>query len=203
MKIIRGTSLDDAEVIHATAVRIATKALLICGPSGSGKSTLALQLIEKFGAELIADDAVDLTVNAGMLEVTCPPTIQGKIESRGEGILELPAVAEPVPVGLVISLEDDIQQITIRGVAVPAFRVNAKSDVAAHDAHAAFVAKAGLAPGDFWQGASKTIGGQRIFLNLARALARHAAREDDKAERALARQARADKLSEHGTHQPE
>jgi len=59
-------SAPDATV-HASAVRIGERAVLIRGPSGSGKSRLALELIlaARTGviapAELVGDDRVHLT----------------------------------------------------------------------------------------------------------------------------------------------
>ena len=48
------------ENIHATAVAIDGKAILLIGQSGSGKSDLALRLIMNKNAVLIADDRVDI-----------------------------------------------------------------------------------------------------------------------------------------------
>ena len=47
------------KTIHATAVSIEDKGILIVGKSGSGKSSLALSLIAK-GAHLICDDRAKL-----------------------------------------------------------------------------------------------------------------------------------------------
>ena len=64
--------------------------LLITGPTGSGKSTLALELIG-LGAVLVADDRVVLTNRSGALWMAAPPTLAGRIEARGLGILRAPA----------------------------------------------------------------------------------------------------------------
>lgn len=81
-----------AEVLHASAVAVGTRGLLILGPSGSGKSTLALQLIA-LGAQLVADDRVIATPTpeSGVL-LSAPETIRGRIEARGVGLLCLEAV---------------------------------------------------------------------------------------------------------------
>ncbi|MEM6678029.1 MAG: HPr kinase/phosphatase C-terminal domain-containing protein [Pseudomonadota bacterium] len=83
------------EPLHASAVALDQRALLILGPSGSGKTTLALEMIA-FGAELVADDRV-LLAGRGALTVVAPvPRLAGLIEIRGAGILRHPYRA-PVP----------------------------------------------------------------------------------------------------------
>jgi len=44
-------------LVHATAIAIDGRAVLLRGPSGAGKSDLALRLIDA-GARLVADDQV-------------------------------------------------------------------------------------------------------------------------------------------------
>ncbi|HEX3418624.1 MAG TPA: serine/threonine protein kinase, partial [Stellaceae bacterium] len=46
-------------LVHATAIAIDGRAVLLRGPSGAGKSDLALRLIDG-GARLVADDQVEL-----------------------------------------------------------------------------------------------------------------------------------------------
>ncbi|SHI83870.1 HPr kinase/phosphorylase [Wenxinia saemankumensis] len=76
--------------LHATAVALDGRALLIRGPSGSGKSALAFQLMA-LGAGLIADDLVILTAGPTGPVAACPPAGAGRIEARGIGILAAPA----------------------------------------------------------------------------------------------------------------
>lgn len=57
-------------VLHASAVEIDGRAILLSGPSGAGKSTLAAGLV-KLGHRLIADDQVNLTVG-GLDLMVCP-----------------------------------------------------------------------------------------------------------------------------------
>lgn len=81
-----------APSIHATAIVIGTKGLLIRGVSGSGKSSLAEMLIlsavrRGIYAGLVADDRVCLTVAHGRVIAACPATIRGKLEVRGFGIV--------------------------------------------------------------------------------------------------------------------
>lgn len=88
--------------IHASAVAIGARGVLILGPSGAGKSTLALDLMA-MGAGLIADDRVVLTPRAGALIASCPPALSRRIEARGIGILNADA-AGPCPLALVVDL---------------------------------------------------------------------------------------------------
>jgi serine kinase of HPr protein (carbohydrate metabolism regulator) len=95
--------------IHASAVLVGAKAVLIRGPSGSGKSRLASDLIEagRSGAlpftRLVADDRAHVEARGGRLLVRPAPALAGLIEVRGLGIRRL--AYEPVAaVALVIDL---------------------------------------------------------------------------------------------------
>jgi HPr kinase/phosphorylase len=90
------------EVLHATTVSIDGKGVMIIGPSGSGKSALALELMA-FGAGLVADDRTIVKRFGHALQASVPDTIQGKIEARGIGILNVP-VAAPTALVLVVDL---------------------------------------------------------------------------------------------------
>ena len=79
--------------VHASAVLINTRAVLIRGPSGAGKSRLALDLIDaargglvRF-ARLVGDDRVYLASAGGRLLVRSAETLAGLIEVRGAGIV--------------------------------------------------------------------------------------------------------------------
>ena len=80
-------------VLHASCVAVEGRGLLILGPSGAGKSALALQMIA-LGAQLVADDRVEITLRDGRLVARCPQAISGLIEARGVGILHSPPIAE-------------------------------------------------------------------------------------------------------------
>jgi HPr kinase/phosphorylase len=95
--------------VHASAVLVGARAVLIRGPSGAGKSRLASALLG--AAErgqipfvlLVADDRSHLEPHHGRLLVRPAPEIKGLIEVRGLGIRRLPY--EPVAVvGLVVDL---------------------------------------------------------------------------------------------------
>ena len=55
-------------LLHASCVAYGDEAVVFLGPSGRGKSTLALAHCELQGAELVADDAVELIIGSGRLE---------------------------------------------------------------------------------------------------------------------------------------
>jgi len=96
--------------IHASAVLVGNRAVLIRGPSGSGKSRLAFDLIlaGRSGhiapAVLIGDDRVHLEAREDQLIVTPAPALAGLIEIRGLGIRRCDFANEAV-VGLVVDLD--------------------------------------------------------------------------------------------------
>ena len=90
-------------VVHASAVALSGRAILILGASGSGKSALALALTGR-GAALVADDRVTLVRKGAALVARPPAATAGLIEARGIGILPLPAVPEAV-VTLAVDLD--------------------------------------------------------------------------------------------------
>jgi HPr kinase/phosphorylase len=78
-------------IAHASAVALGPRGALILGPSGSGKSGLALTLMA-YGAQLVADDRVVLSLNDGLPWMSAPEAIAGLIEARGVGLLQADAV---------------------------------------------------------------------------------------------------------------
>jgi serine kinase of HPr protein (carbohydrate metabolism regulator) len=95
--------------VHASAVLVGNRAVLIRGPSGAGKSRLAFDLIlaGRSGqlplAVLVGDDRVHLDTVAGELWVRATSELAGLIEVRGLGIRRCEFVGEAV-VGLVVDL---------------------------------------------------------------------------------------------------
>lgn len=125
--------------IHACAVLVGAKAVLIRGPSGSGKSRLALALLQAaqaghlLFARLIADDRAHLEAVNGRLLVRPAAALAGLLESRGTGIHAV--TAEPVAVvGWVVDLaaedaarlpERQSQEAVIDGIGLPRLAVAA------------------------------------------------------------------------------
>ncbi len=84
---------DQTHLLHGTCVAIEGAAALLRGPSGAGKSDLALRFLSSFqaqGAVLVADDQVRIAAVAGRLMASPPPTIAGRMEVRGIGIVSVP-----------------------------------------------------------------------------------------------------------------
>ena len=96
--------------IHASAVLVGPKAVVIRGPSGSGKSRLAWDLLIAATqglvpfARLVADDRAYLENHAGRLVVRPAQSLAGMIEIRGLGIRKVEV--EPLAVvGLIVDLD--------------------------------------------------------------------------------------------------
>jgi HPr kinase/phosphorylase len=125
--------------VHASAVRVNNRAVLIRGPSGSGKSRLAFDLVlaGRAGqiprAVLIGDDRVHLQATKGQLLVRPAAELAGLIEIHGLGIRRCD-FAERAIVGLVVDLSaGDAERLPapealradISGVVVPRIPVRA------------------------------------------------------------------------------
>jgi HPr kinase/phosphorylase len=95
--------------VHASAVLVGERAVLIRGPSGSGKSRLAFDLIlcgrsgQVAPAILVGDDRVHLATVAGQLLVRPAPALAGLIEIRGLGIRRCDHVDQAI-IGLIVDL---------------------------------------------------------------------------------------------------
>ena len=76
-----------ATQLHASAVSINNKAVLILGQSGSGKSAFSLQLMA-LGGHLIGDDQVFLNMQNDKMVISSHPNAMGRIEVRGVGVFE-------------------------------------------------------------------------------------------------------------------
>ena len=87
--------------LHATCVAFHGKALLLTGPSRCGKSDLALRLIA-LGAELVADDQVELHLRDAQIEPRAPAAILGMIEARYLGLLTLDRTTQTARLAAVI-----------------------------------------------------------------------------------------------------
>ena len=88
------------ELVHGTCVALGRLGVLLRGGAGSGKSDLALRFMALPGEGalcpgLVADDQVYVSANPdGTLTASAPPTIAGKIEVRGLGIMPVPFLPE-------------------------------------------------------------------------------------------------------------
>jgi HPr kinase/phosphorylase len=102
------TNAGEASV-HASAVLVGNRAVLIRGPSGAGKSRLAFDLIlagrsgQIAQAVLVGDDRVHLEVSDGQLVVRPARELAGLIEVRGLGIRRCD-FARAAIVGMVVDL---------------------------------------------------------------------------------------------------
>jgi HPr kinase/phosphorylase len=129
--------MADSPTVHASAVLVGARAVLIRGPAGAGKSRLALALIAAAQtqlipfARLVADDRVELEACHGRLLARPPKALAGLLEVRGLGIRRLPH--EPVAIiGTIVDLAaPDAQrlpslperQVEVAGILLPRLAV--------------------------------------------------------------------------------
>ncbi len=116
--------------VHASAVLVGARAILIRGPSGSGKSRLVLDILKSGHwpfTRLIGDDRVRLEAENGRLLARPAAGLEGLLEVRGLGLRQF--AHEPCGVvGLVVDLaaedgarlpEEAAQRVEIAGVRLP------------------------------------------------------------------------------------
>ncbi len=119
--------------VHASAVLLGARAVLIRGPSGAGKSRLAWSLLGAARnadipfARLVGDDRVHLDAVNGRLIARPAPALAGLLEIRSVGLLRLPY--EPAAmVGWVVDLDGEgaarypapeRRSVDIEGVTLP------------------------------------------------------------------------------------
>lgn len=99
----QGSDADHPLIVHAGAIAVQGRAVVIAGASGRGKSALALRLMA-LGAGLVADDRTCLWRDGARLWADAPQALRGRIEARGVGILRAPAVG-PAEVALWVDLD--------------------------------------------------------------------------------------------------
>jgi HPr kinase/phosphorylase len=90
--------------LHASAVALGGRGVLIRGASGTGKSSLALQLLTR-GASLIADDGVRVDTAGTVPFLERPDHATDLIESRGIGLLRAGPVCGRAELVLAIDLD--------------------------------------------------------------------------------------------------
>jgi HPr kinase/phosphorylase len=123
----------EAASVHASAVMVGDRAVLIRGPSGAGKSRLAFDLIlagrggQIAPTVLVGDDRVQLEASGGQLVVRPARQLAGLIEIRGLGIRRCDFVEQAI-VSMVIDLSaadaerlppPETLQTHIYGVTIP------------------------------------------------------------------------------------
>jgi serine kinase of HPr protein (carbohydrate metabolism regulator) len=94
---------------HGVFVAVDGLGIWLRGASGAGKSELGLELVTR-GHRLVADDAIEFRIVDGHPHGRCPSLLEGFIEIRGLGILNLrrlygdDAVATGAALDLIIDL---------------------------------------------------------------------------------------------------
>jgi serine kinase of HPr protein (carbohydrate metabolism regulator) len=131
------------ENIHATAVLIGERGILVSGASGSGKTTLALALIDHcrqrgLFSRLVGDDQLFIEAHAGRLVCRAPAAIAGLAEVPGLGPRPLPFEpacivdlhARLLPAGEIARFQEDARD-DIAGCVVPRIDLAERNVVAA------------------------------------------------------------------------
>ncbi len=133
--------------IHATAVAIGDRCVLLRGPSGAGKSDLALRMlaldVSTLGAfgfnrgsriKLVSDDQVILVRSDEQVMASAPESIRSRIEVRGLGIVPVQSTTDAVAVRLVVDLvaladvprmPPEDETVGLLGCPVPLLRLHA------------------------------------------------------------------------------
>jgi HPr kinase/phosphorylase len=99
--------MNASPTIHASAILVGARAVLIRGPSGSGKSRLVLNLLHAAAcgqlvmARLVADDRVHVEAVHERLIARPPAAIAGLLEVRGLGIRRMPYETMAVVAGVI------------------------------------------------------------------------------------------------------
>jgi HPr kinase/phosphorylase len=132
--------MEQSPTVHASAVLVGNRAVLIRGGAGSGKSRLALALIGATAtgmlcfARLVGDDHVHVEPCHGRLLVRPAPPLAGLIEVRGVGIRRLDYEPAAI-VGLVVDLAaQDAERLpqpgetVIEGIGLPRLAIAANAD---------------------------------------------------------------------------
>jgi len=127
--------------VHASAVLVGARAVLIRGPAGAGKSRLALGLIQAADcgllsfARLVGDDRVELAACHGRLLARPAPALAGLIEVRGVGIRRLdhePLAVVGLAVDLAVAeaerLPRTAEEVEVAGIIIPRLAVAPGSD---------------------------------------------------------------------------
>jgi HPr kinase/phosphorylase len=108
---MRLDDLKGASWVHATAIAIDGRGVLIEGPSGSGKSRLACDLLfhaSEAGrdAALVGDDRVHLRREGMSILAKGHPAIAGQLEIRGRGLMPMRTIPE-APIAWIVRISGD------------------------------------------------------------------------------------------------
>lgn len=159
--------------MHATAVLVGERGILLRGAAGAGKSLLALTLIERARREggfaaLVADDRVWGEMAHGRLIARGAPQTAGLCERRALGLVSVPCEREAV-VRLLVDLsprdltpsrmpEREDLYAEVCGVRLPRLRLDMNPGLDA--AAAAVLAALRQIAGDLWR---KTVNDDAVF----------------------------------------
>jgi HPr kinase/phosphorylase len=92
LRSLLAKSLAVSCAMHGVLMDVLGLGVMITGESGLGKSELGLELVSR-GHGLVADDVVELhRVGPRTIEGRCPPMLQGLLEVRGLGLLDIKTV---------------------------------------------------------------------------------------------------------------
>jgi len=100
---------SDVLTAHGVFLEVESFGVYLRGASGAGKSELGMELVSR-GHRLIADDAIEFVRDGKQLIGRCPPLLEGFIEVRGLGILNVRrifgahSVIASAPLDLIIDL---------------------------------------------------------------------------------------------------
>jgi HPr kinase/phosphorylase len=121
-----------ADNLHASAVQLAGKGVVIFGASGSGKSSLALELLRQVlrdgkDAWLISDDRVAFDRRGGDLIAMPPAPLAGLVEVRGSGIhpirhipfAGLHLLVELVEESMALRMPPEAPRMVAHGISLP------------------------------------------------------------------------------------
>lgn len=127
--------MSDSQLVHGTTIAFQNggwlTAVVLRGEPGAGKSDLALRMIDAGRAELVSDDQTLLSKLGNNILASPPPSIAGKLEVRGLGIVSF-SYCSDVPLGLVVDLvsRGEVERLPvvnkekILGVEVPCIRLH-------------------------------------------------------------------------------
>jgi HPr kinase/phosphorylase len=117
-------------IVHGACIALGGAGVLIRGPSGSGKSSLALSLAAGPDGTFVADDCVVCEPRGNRLVARAHHALAGRVEVRGQGILDVTdlgvAHGPEAVIALVIDLVDACERLPdppadaeIAGLGVP------------------------------------------------------------------------------------